>query len=242
MNNTIRAFVAGILSAVSICSVSAQSRISAEVEVKTLAGKSVVTSNKSVYCSGNGRLVVCMHRPLEYMMCTDGRGSTSFYFPKTNEVFVQDGASDSRDELLAVFMIGRIDDLGLGLYGYSLQGSEVLEDGLLKRTYKGSDPNLPPYAEIVFGTDYLPIYSASLSADGIAVDKIYYTHYKNIGYMPFPHRLTQISYTSRTDSTIIRTVYNDVVSDADNEMFDFKVPSDAKPIDLKSLQSKFMGR
>lgn len=240
--STIRAIVAGLLSAVSICSASAQSRISAEVEVKTLAGKSVVTSNKSVYCSGNGRLVVCMHRPLEYVMSTDNRGTTSFYFPKTNEVFVQNGSADSRDELLTIFMMGRIDDLGLGLYGYSLQGSEVLEDGLLKRTYKGSDPDLPPYAEIVFGTDYLPIYSASLSADGIVVDKIYYTHYHNVGYMPFPHRLTQISYTSRTDSTIIRTVYSDIVADAEGEMFDFKVPSDAKPIDSASLQSKFMGR
>lgn len=240
--NTIRAIAAGILSAVSICSASAQSRISAEVEVKTLAGKSVVTSNKSVYCSGNGRLVVCMHSPLEYMMCTDDRGLTSFYFPKTNEVFVQNGSADSRDELLTIFMMGRIDDLGLGLYGYSLLNSEVLEDGLLKRTYKGSDPNLPPYAEIVFGPDYLPIYSASLSADGILVDKIYYTHYQNIGYMPFPHRLTQISYTSRTDSTIIRTVYSHVELDVDNEMFDFKVPSGAKPIDSRSLQSKFMGR
>lgn len=212
---------------------SAQSRVSAEVEVKSLAGKSVVTTNKSVYCSGNGRLVVNAVRPSEYVMTTNIGGETSVYFPKTKEVYVPPmGMTSSRDELLSIFLLGRIEDLGVGLMGYRLTSTEYVEGGLMKRSYTGTDKSMPPRVEIVYGSDYLPIYSATMAEDGTVTAKVYYTHYEPVGYIPFPHRLTQINYTSGGDSTIVRTVYSDVVLDGDDPMFDFIVPADAVPVSL----------
>ncbi len=216
-----------------------QRRISADVEVKNVAGRSVVTTTKSVYCLSNGRLVVCNHKPVEYIMETNIGGETKVYFPKTGEVLADNqGVATSKDELLSIFLLGRIEDLGVGLYGYKLQKSEPVEDGLTKRTYKCMDPTMPPYTEIVYGKDYLPIYSATLTEDGHVQTKVYYSHYKPVGYVPFPHRQTQITYNSPTDSTITRTVYSNVVVDGDSAMFDFKVPANAKPIDLSGAEQK----
>lgn len=218
---------------------SAQSRVSAQVEVKTLKDGNVATSEKSVYCSGNGRLVVAMKRPVEYIMLTGTTGGSIYYFPGSNEYFTDaSGVSSSRDELLTIFLLGRLDDLGVSLFGYALKSTESLEGGLLKRTYKGSDPTLPPMVEIVYGKDYLPIYSASISADGKILSKQYLSHYSLVGQMPFPCRQTQVNFNSSRDSTIVRTVYSDVVADGDDAMFDFSVPVDAKPVDVSALTSK----
>lgn len=217
----------------------AQRRLSADVEVKNVAGHNVVTTTKSVYCTNNGRLVVCSRKPVEYIMETNIGGESRFYFPKTKEVLVENqGMASTKDELLAIFLMGRIEDLGVGLFGYRLQSTEYVEDGMMKRTYKSADPNLPPFTEIVYGKDYLPIYSATLTEDGHVMTKVYYSQYKTVGYVPFPHRQTQITYNSPTDSTVTRTVYSNVVADGDDPMFDFKVPADAKPMDLSGNTQK----
>ena len=216
-----------------------QRRLSADVEVKTVSGKSVVTTTKSVYCANNGRLVVCNHRPVEYILETNINGETKIYFPKTKEVMVDNqGLASAKDELLAIFLLGRIEDLGVGLYGYKLQKTEYVEDGLMKKTFKSVDPSMPPFTEIVYGKDYLPIYSATLTEDGHVQVKVYYSHYETVGYVPFPHRQTQITYNSPKDSTVVRTVYSNIVADGDDKMFDFKVPADAKPMDLNTQKMR----
>ncbi|MBO4605864.1 MAG: hypothetical protein J5667_04935 [Bacteroidales bacterium] len=237
MSNSLRVIVLALL----LLSVpaAAQRRLSADVEVKTVAGRSVVTTTKSVYCANNGRLVVCNYKPVEYTMVTNINGETKIYFKKTKEVLVDNqGMMSSKDELLALFLLGRIEDLGVGLFGYRLQKTEYVDDGLMKKTFKCMDPNMPPYTEIVYGKDYLPIYSATLTEDGHVQTKVYYTQYKTVGYVPFPHRLTQISYNSPTDSTVVRTVYSNVVADSDDTMFDFQVPADAVPMDLSGNTQK----
>jgi len=231
----------GLLAVLLLLSVPAfgQRRISADVEVKNVAGHNVVTTTKSVYCTNNGRLVVCNYKPLEYVMETNINGETKFYFPKTKEVLVENqGLTSSKDELLTVFLLGRIEDLGVGLYGYMLQSTDFVEDGMMKKTFKCMDPTMPPYTEIVYGSDYLPIYSATLTEDGHVQTKVYYSQYKNVGYVPFPHRQTQITYNSPTDSTVTRTIYSNVVVDGNDKMFDFQVPADAKPMDLSSETPK----
>lgn len=218
---------------------SGQRRVSANVEVKTVTGKSVVTTTKSVYCSNNGRLVVCCDKPIQYILQTNINGEAKFYFPKTKEVFADNqGTANSKDELLTIFLLGRIEDLGVGLYGYRLIKSEQVEDGLTKRTYKCMDPNMPPFTEIVYGKDYLPIYSATLTEDGHVQTKVYYSRYSPVGYVPFPHRLTQINYNSPKDSTVVRTVYSNIEVDGDDPMFDFQVPADAKPLDMSGAEQK----
>ena len=212
----------------------AQRRASADVEVKTLTENNVVTVTKSVYCSNNGRLVSKFYTPADYIVVTDAMGECQYYFPSTNEVLADNsGAVVSSDELLSVFLFGRIEDLGVTLSGYMLQNTEYLPDGLVKKTYKTVKPELPPFCEIVYNTDYLPIYSAVLAEDGKVLSKSYYSKYELYGYSPFPLRTTQIIYNSSKDSTIVRTIYSNVKLDGEDAMFDFTVPQNAKPVVLK---------
>lgn len=217
----------------------AQRRISADVEVKTLTGKNVTTVTKSVYCSNNGRLVICFHTPMEYVMETDIMGECQFFFPRTNEVYVDNSRTiSSTDELLSIFLAGRMDDLGLSLSGYTLERTESLEDGMMKKSYKTKREGFPPRAQIVYNSEYLPIYSEALTEDGHISVKVYYSNYKMVGYSPFPFRSTEIIYNSSKDSTIVRTIYSNLVLDGTDSMFDFKVPEDAKPMDLTASRNK----
>ena len=216
----------------------AQKRISADVETKTLVGGNVVTTNRTLYCSNNGRMIVASHKPVEYVMETNVNNETTIYFPNTNEVLVEkNGMGGAGDELLSLFLFGRIEDLGVGLSGYSLVSTDLEEDGLVKKNYSGSNRELPPYCEIVY-KDYLPIYSATLDADRNYITKVYYSQYQEVGWMPFPHRSTRITYTSKKDSTIVRTIYSNIELDGDDPMFEFSVPAGAKPMDLSKQTNK----
>ncbi len=227
-----------IFSLLPCISLFSQNRVSARVEVKNLAGGNVVTSEKSVYCSGNGRLIVCNQKPLDYIMLTGASGGTTYFFPGSNEYYTDaSGMTSSKDELLSIFLLGRLDDLGVSFYGYALQSTERVEEGLVKRTYKGADPSLPPKVEIVYGKDYLPIYSATFSKEGKTLSKNYFSHYTLVGHMPFPARQTSITYTSSKDSTIVRTIYSNLSVDGTDPMFDFAVPSDAKQVDISAVKS-----
>lgn len=215
-----------------------QRRASADVEIKTVSGNNVTTVTKSVYCSNNGRLVAFFHTPLEYILDTNILGESKLYFPASNGVFVDSsGAFSSVDELLLIFLNGRLDDLGLSLSGYKLKSTEILEEGMMKKTFVGLRPELPPVCEIVY-KDYLPIYSASLTEDGHPMVKVYYSKYENLGYLPFPHRSTQIIFNSPKDSTIVRSIYSNVQLDGSDPMFDFTVPQDAQPVDMSELLKK----
>lgn len=218
-----------------LCSLplAAQRRASADVEVKTLTENNVVTVTKSVYCSNNGRLVSNFHTPAEYIVVTNAMGECQYYFPSSNEVLADNsGAVVSSDELLSVFLFGRIEDLGVSLSGYMLQSTEYLPDGLVKKTYRTMKTELPPVCEIVYNQDYLPIYNAVIGQDGRILSKSYYSRYETYGYSPFPLRTTQILYNSPKDSTIVRTIYSNVRLDGDDAMFDFTVPQNAKPVVL----------
>lgn len=219
--------------------VCAQRRLSADVEVKTLIGNNVTTVTKSVYCSNNGRLVICFHTPMEYIMQTDIMGECQLYFPRTNEVYVDNSRTmSSTDELLSIFLAGRIDDLGLSISGYTLDGTENLEGGMMKKSYKTKREGFPPRAQIVYNNEYLPIYSEALTEDGHISVKVYYSNYKLVGYTPFPFRSTEIIYNSPKDSTIVRTIYSNLVLDGTDAMFDFKIPENAKPMDLTAEKNK----
>lgn len=209
-----------------------QRKVSADVEVKTVAGGKSSTVTKSVYCSNNGRLVTLFKTPVRFYLLTNSKGEARIYKPQTNEVLSQtDPSMSSSADLVSLFMNGRIDDLGLGWYGYKLSSSKK-EDGYTKKTFTHPDPSRP-VVEIVF-ENYLPIYAAYKDGGGRILSKKYLSGYSTFKRFVMPLRVVDISYDSSKDSTVVRTVYSAVKVDEDDPNFDFTVPEGAKPVQLPS--------
>lgn len=209
----------------------AQRKVSADVEIKTVAKGKVSTVTKSVYCTRNGRLVTLFRSPNTYYSVTNSKGEFQIYNPTTSEVLSQTDASlSSNTELMMVFLSGHIDDLGLAYFGYKASGTS--RDGeYVKKVFTPSDPQRAT-VEIVY-ENYLPIYCEYTSPDGKCLSKKYLSEYNNFGRYTLPLRITDIEYGKGRDSTVTRTIYSSVRPDVDDPAFDFTVPADAKPMKLE---------
>lgn len=216
---------------ISIPSLMAQRRVSAGMEVKTLYGGKVTTVASKVYCTSSGRLVQVFESPDQYYTITNPDGEFKIYYPGTNEVYSErkEDFSD-RDNVLYLFLSGRGDDMGLGLYGYKLAGTVREDGGIVKRTYVPSSPGKGVAKVELVQENYLPIYLAYYNDGGAVVSKVYLSSYSRLGNMMLPLRVTSVQYTSKKDSTLVRTIYSDVKVDGQDPMFDFQVPAGAKPV------------
>lgn len=216
---------------ISIPSLMAQRRVSAGMEVKTLYGGKVTTVASKVYCASSGRLVQVFESPDQYYTITNPDGEFKIYYPGTNEVYSErkEDFSD-RDNVLYLFLSGRGDDMGLGLYGYKLAGTVREGGGIVKRTYVPSAPGKGVAKVELVQENYLPIYLAYYNDGGAVVSKVYLSSYSRQGNMMLPLRVTSVQYTSKKDSTLVRTIYSDVKVDEQDPMFDFQVPAGAKPV------------
>lgn len=212
-------------------SASAQRRVSAEMEVKTLYGGKVTTVSSKVYCNSSGRLVQVFETPSLQYAVTNPDGEFQLYMPGTNEVYSErkEDFSD-RDDLLYLFLSGHSDDMGLSLYGYRLSGTTREEGGILKRVYVPAAPGKGVSKVELVLENYLPIYLAYYNEGGAVVSRTYLSSYTRFPNLMLPLRVTSVQYTSKKDSTLVRTVYSDVHLDGQDPMFDFRVPSDAKPV------------
>ena len=220
-------------------SAAAQRSVAADVEVKTLYAGKVTTVKNKVYCNSSGRMVRVFDSPSLYYTVTNPNGEFSLYIPETNEVYSdrKDDFSD-KDDLVYLFLSGRSGDMGLSLYGYKLSSTSQEGEGLVKRTYvtavKGKGV---AKVELVL-ENYLPIYLAYYDAGGAVVSKTYLSSYSKFTNFVLPLRVTSVQFTSKKDSTLVRTVYSNVRLDGDDPMFDFQVPADAKPVKQASVGKK----
>ena len=232
MAKLISKFLCLALLATAFLPASAQEKVSADVEVKTVTQGKRSTVTKSVYCTSNGRLVTLYKTPLKYYYIANAKGETQLYNPSSGEVLNQyDPDLSSNTDLVMFFMSGRIDDLGLGYMGYKATSTSK-EDGYVKKNFTSRDPGRPS-VEIVY-ENYLPIYCAYTAADGKLMSKKFLGDYKRYGRFTLPCRITDISYGSGRDSTVVRTIYSSVKVDEDDPAFNFTVPADAKPMKLEA--------
>ena len=235
MKRSITHSALAILLTVNTFSVSAQRKVTADVEVKQVAAGNVVTITKRVHCSNDGRVVIHFLKPEEYYVVTNSKGEMKMFMPRTNEVLMENSSGlSSQDELISLFMSGRVDDLGLAAYGYKLQ-STAREDGYIKKTFTASGKAEYRSVEIVF-ENFLPIYCGYQDESGKTVRKTYLSKYTPAGRMMLPTRMTEISYVSAKDSTVARTIYSNIKVDQDDPMFSFEIPSNAKVITLKEVK------
>jgi len=209
---------------------SAQRKVCADVEVKTLADGKVTTVTKRVFCQGNGRVVTVSNKPVEYYTITNLKGEMKVYVPSSNEVVTRmDKDFSSETELLYLYLAGRQDNLGLLGMGYTLKNSSYDEEGYLKRTYTTKSQRNAPTVELVL-KDYLPIYVAYLDHSGNILRKTYLSQYTTGTGLVFPTRVTEVTFNKeKHDSTVVRSVYSSIKTDGKDPLFNYQVPAGAKP-------------
>ena len=207
----------------------AQKRVQASVEEKTLKDGKVSTVTKRVFSDVSGRLVTVFYKPLSYYSITNTKGEARVYLPSTNEVVIlADPSVSSSLELINIFHTGRQTDMGLIAQGYTLSSSSF-DEGYLKRIYATTRQDLPAEVELVL-KDYLPIYLEYRNASGKVLGKTYLSQYDRSRSFVMPGRVTEITYLpQKKDSVVTRTLYTDISTEGTDPTFDFQVPADARP-------------
>jgi len=222
-----------ILMAVSL-PISAQRRISADVEVKQVTDGRSSTVTKTVYCNRGGSLVTDFHKPVSYISVIGARGEGTLYMPSTNEyVNMKSGEiMSARDNLLSLYVSGQLSDFGLTRHGYIITDAITEDEGYVRKIFRNDNALRNggiDRVDIVYDQRYLPVYFEYHSCTGALARKVYLSSYISRQGVTMPLRMTGIEYNG-ADSTIVRTIYSNVRIDEDHPMFDFKLPADAKPL------------
>lgn len=207
-----------------------QKHISANVEIKQVRNKKMITIEKEIFYQSNGNFVVHFTKPQEYFVISNSLGEAKAYMPQTNEVvIINDPFFSSQNELLYSFLSNDYQDFGLTKLGFKIKTQKKEGEKVIKTyiTDKKEFENISKI-EIVYEKN-LPIYSAYYNNKDIK-RKIYYNKYIHLNHFTFPSQITEISYDSPSDSTTKREVYSNIKVDnlIKNPLFDYKIPSSAK--------------
>ena len=212
----------------------AQQRLSVDIQTVTVSQGKKVTATKSLYLNPDGRLVSVTHRPQHIITLTNALGEMRIYNPKDNTVVVADNKEmASSKETVSMFASGRFVDMDLPMYGY--KQTDIRQDGAL--TIKTFEPQAKTQGiikvELVFER-HLPVCMIYYGPKGNAIRKVYFSRYE-LGRVPMPMRITEVEYTSPTDSLIMLSTYSNLTigADAQSEMFDFEIPANAVKVALE---------
>lgn len=209
----------------------AQQTVSADVTVKQVKNGRASSTEKSVCCSNDGRMVaISRTKDGKVYVFTNIHGETRIYNQARNEVMTDNsGAVTSTDELLQVFLLQRIDDMGFTSLGYNLVSTEH-EGANLKKIFEPKDKSAQCARIELVMQDYLPIYCAYLDRRGKVITKTYYSNYELTDRFMFPRRVTEITYLNAKDSIVKLDLYSNIKVNKPDPAFDFTIPSDAKII------------
>lgn len=229
------------LVALSTSLASAQQRLSVDVEEITVAQGQRLTIARSIYLHSDGRLIVEQHSPERSISLTNSLGEMQIYTPRKNEVVVVNNKElSSGNDLVAMFANGSYVDMDLPLYGYVPSGVRS-EQGMTIKTFKpkgGASGQGVASVELVF-QNQLPICMIYYGADHKALRKLYFSRYE-YGRIALPMRVTEVEYTSPTDSLVRLSRYANLRfdSEATSEMFDYEVPTDAVRVEMAIPKAK----
>jgi len=219
-----------------VSNLSAQSvnRISLHRETSALIkGNKIVEQADCYYSRENLKMVVHSTSLNEYVKIVSSKGEISIYFPESNELILQQNSYlSSKKEELYIYVNNMYDDLGLRNEGFTMM--ETRNDGdymIIDWAPPASHKDKIKKIEIVY-ENMMPIYSATYNFNGDVYKKTYYTDYLVNSNLILPKRITDITYTSKTDSIVRRVLYSDIKinDEVDMTYLNYKVPKDAKLI------------
>lgn len=204
------------------------------METKNVKGGYKSSVNAKIYYSNDGRMVSYFSFPKEYVILNNSKGEIKIYDSEKNTVLQQQNFMYSTESSQFYFFLNnKKADLGLGQMGF-VQSNVKFEEGLMISEW------LPPMnmanqlskVELVHENEN-PIYIAYFDQNNELGTKSYYYNYVSLDKsVSFPSTITQISYSTPSDSTITKTTYSNIRFDnqVDQEAMNFKIPDNAKAI------------
>jgi hypothetical protein len=206
-------------------------RVSVSQETQVLSNGTKSIFKCDIYYNKEKDAIVTHHYyPVEFVKISNRFGEMKIYFPKSNTVTTQQNQSlSSTNELLYYFINNKVTDLGLSREGFKLISTTREEDMMITTWQAPTSLKVINEVKIVF-RDMLPIYAEHVGIDGFIKKKIYYSKYTDFNTFSMPLRITEVSFESKTDSTIRLSTFSNVrtFDFPDNSYFDFKIPDDAK--------------
>jgi len=203
--------------------------VSQETQVLSNGTKSIFRCD--IYYNKEKDAVVTHHYyPVEFVKMSNRFGEMKIYFPKTNTVTIQQNQLlSTTNELLYYFVNNKLTDLGLSKEGFKLIATTREEDIIITTWQAPTSLKVINQIKIVL-KDMLPIYAEYLGLDGFIKKKIYYSKYSDFKTFRIPLRITEISFESKTDSTIRLSTFSNVRTTdfPDDNYFNFKIPDNAK--------------
>ena len=209
-------------------------KVCMEMETKNVKGGYKSSVNAKIYYSNDGRMVSYFSFPKEYVILNNSKGEIKIYDSEKNTVLQQQNFMYSTESSQFYFFLNnKKADLGLGQMGF-VQSNVKFEEGLMISEW------LPPMnmanqlskVELVHENEN-PIYIAYFDQNNQLGTKSYYYNYVSLDKsVSFPSTITQISYSTPSDSTITKTTYSNIRFDnqVDQEAMNFKIPDNAKAI------------
>jgi hypothetical protein len=203
--------------------------VSQETQVLRKGSKSIFKCD--IFYNKEKDVVVTHHYyPTEFIKMSNRLGELKIYFPETNTVTVsQSQTLSTTNELLYYFINNKVADLGLTREGFKLVSSTREGELMITRWQAPASLKVINQVKIVF-KDMLPVYAEYVGLDGYIIKKIYYSRYADYESFSLPLRITEISFESRSDSSIRLSVFSNVRTAGfpDNNYFNFQIPDDAK--------------
>lgn len=206
-------------------------RVSVNQETQVLSHGSKSIFKCDIYYNKEKDAIVTHHYyPAEFVKISNRFGEMKIYFPKSNTVTVQqDQLLSTTNEFLYYFVNNKVTDLGLTREGFKLISTSREEDMMITTWQGPTSLKVINEVKIVF-KNMLPIYAEYIGIDGFIKKKIYYSKYSDFNTFSMPLRITEVSFESKTDSTIRLSTFSNVRTNdfPDNSYFEFKIPDDAK--------------
>ncbi len=210
--------------------------ISLKQQTEILENRNKLTTEIDLFLDNNKQILTkYYHSSPDFIIVSNALGEIKTYYPAKNEVdYRQISEMSSKRNLIYYFANNMTDNLGLADEGFTL-ASNSFEDQYYVTIWKS--PSILTGIEnvkMVFDNGS-PIYSEYQANKDKILKKTYYTNYKDFVQFRLPMKIIEISYKPTGDSIISRTVFSDVKisSSADNSYFDFKIPDDAKPVNVE---------
>lgn len=186
-----------------------------------------------IYYSANGKMITYFSYPQEYITIANSKGEFSFYDPDKNTVFQsRNEAFSSETSFFYFFLNNKKMDLGLSDMGFQITNT-TFEEGLTVTEWA------PPVqmAGQIGGVKLVhnrqnPIFMSYKDASDNIIKKTYYYDYINYSGINLPTSVTQIDFTTPTDSVLTKTNYSDIRIDnqVDEKLLNFEIPENAKVV------------